>query len=224
MLRLDGITKVFPGVTALNDVSFDVKSGGHELREYYSVLNHVAADGKSDPDDFGPLFSTAVQKRLMSDVPLGLQLSGGVDSSLVAEQLVRLTKDHHCNSFNIGFKARDEQRYSEEGYARHVAGELGFVHHQVNVTHGDPVKTGSLYNTVMLYETPAKDGKWWTQRIVVKGKDVKIYIDDKLVLHFREPPGVQGDKRLSKGLFAFQQHDPGSIVRYKNVMVKRLPD
>jgi len=127
-------------------LSFDVKSGGHELREYYSILNHVAADGKSDADDFGPLFSAAVQKRLMSDVPLGLQLSGGVDSSLVAEQLARLTEDHHCNSFNIGFKARDEQRYSEEGYARHVAGELGFVHHQVNVTHKDIL---AAYRTVV---------------------------------------------------------------------------
>lgn len=93
---------------------------------------------------------------------------------------------------------------------------------QVNVTQGDPVKTGSLYNTVLLYETPAKDGKWWTQEIRVKGKKITVRIDGKIVLDFIEPPGVTGTRRLSRGLFALQQHDPGSVVRYRNIRVKKL--
>ena len=101
---------------------------------------------------------------------------------------------------------------------------------QVNVTHGDPVKTGSIYNVVKIFETPAKDGKWWTQHIIVKGKSITtmIEIDGKVLFRYEyvEPPSVaQGSekRRLSKGLFAFQQHDPGSVVRYRNVMVKPLP-
>ena len=95
---------------------------------------------------------------------------------------------------------------------------------QVNVSHGDPVKTGSLWGVVKLLETPAKDGKWWTQHIVVKGKDIIVKIDGKIVLFYTEPPGVSTTRRLSKGLFALQQHDPGSVVRFKNIMVKKLPD
>jgi hypothetical protein len=95
---------------------------------------------------------------------------------------------------------------------------------QVNVTHGDPVKTGSLYNVVKVFSTPAKDQKWWTQHIIVRGKRITVKIDDKVIFEYVERPGIKSNVRLSKGLFAFQQHDPGSVVQFKNVMVKRLPD
>lgn len=95
---------------------------------------------------------------------------------------------------------------------------------QVNVTHGDPVKTGSLYNVVKLYETPAKDNEWWTQEIRVKGKNIVVKINGKTVLDYTEPEGVTGTRKLSKGSFALQGHDPKSVVRYKNIMVKPLPD
>lgn len=94
---------------------------------------------------------------------------------------------------------------------------------QVNNTHGDPVKTGSLYNTVKIFESAAKDDTWWTQQIIVKGKAVTVKIDDKVLFEFVEPEGVSGPKRLSRGFFAFQQHDPGSVVHYRNVMVRPLP-
>ena len=51
-------------------------------------------------------------------------------------------------------------------------------------------------------------------------------IDGKLVLEYNEPPGTQPGKdfarKISEGTFAFQAHDPKSVVRYKNVRVKRL--
>jgi hypothetical protein len=94
---------------------------------------------------------------------------------------------------------------------------------QVNCTHRDPVKTGSLYNTVKLFESAGKDDTWWTQEIIVQGKRVTTKINGKVLFEFVEPTGVTGGKKLGKGLFAFQQHDPGSVVRYRNVMVKPLP-
>lgn len=94
---------------------------------------------------------------------------------------------------------------------------------QVNVTHKDPVKTGSLYNVVKLYETPAQDNKWWTQEITVKGKNIVVKIDDKVVLDYTEPEGVTGPRKLGSGSFALQAHDPKSVVRYKNIKVKPLP-
>lgn len=102
---------------------------------------------------------------------------------------------------------------------------------QVNVSHGDPVKTGSLYNLVKFINwTPCKDKEWWTHHIIVRGKRVttKIEIKGKVVFEFEyvEPAEVKGpgSRALSKGLFAFQQHDPGSEISYKDVMVKKLSD
>ena len=97
---------------------------------------------------------------------------------------------------------------------------------QVNVSHSDWKKTGSLYDIANLGVTPAQDNKWWTQHIIVKGNKVTVKIDGKTVLEYNEPVGAQPGKdfqrKLSEGTFAFQAHDPKSVVRYKNVRVKRL--
>ena len=97
---------------------------------------------------------------------------------------------------------------------------------QVNVSHTDYKKTGSIYDIANLGVTPAQDNKWWTQHITVKGNTVQVRIDGKLVLEYKEPAGTQAGKdfmrKLGEGTFAFQAHDPKSVVRYKNVRVKRL--
>lgn len=97
---------------------------------------------------------------------------------------------------------------------------------QVNNTHSDWRKTGSLYEVVDVAQTPAQDGKWWTQEIIVKGKNVTVLIDGKKVFDYNEPPGAQAGKdferKLGEGTFALQGHDPGSIIKYKNIRVKRL--
>ena len=97
---------------------------------------------------------------------------------------------------------------------------------QVNVSHSDWKKTGSLYDIVNLGNTPAKDNEWWTQTIIVKDNKVTVKINDIIVLEYTEPPGAQPgrgfSRKLDSGTFAFQAHDPKSVVRYKNVRVKRL--
>ena len=97
---------------------------------------------------------------------------------------------------------------------------------QVNVSHSDWKKTGSLYDVVNLASTPAKDNKWWTQQIIVKGNKVTVKIDDQIVMEYTEPPGAQPSspftRKLAEGTFALQAHDPKSVVRFKNIRVKRL--
>lgn len=97
---------------------------------------------------------------------------------------------------------------------------------QVNVTQGDWIKTGSLYGLVNMGLTPAKDNKWWTQHIIVKGNRITVKIDGFTVLEYNEPAGAQAGKdfsrRINEGTFALQAHDPKSVVRYKNIRVKRL--
>ena len=111
-------------------------------------------------------------------------------------------------------------RFQETGWPKY-----GFET-QVNVTQGDWIKTGSLYGLVNMALTPAKDNKWWTQHIIVKGSQVTVKIDGQTVLEYNEPAGAQPGKdytrKLDQGTFALQAHDPKSIIRYKNIRVKRL--
>ena len=97
---------------------------------------------------------------------------------------------------------------------------------QVNNTHEDWKKTGSLYDVVNVKESAAKDGEWWTQTITVKGNHVTVAVNDKVVVDYTEPagtkPGKEFTRKLDQGTFALQAHDPGSIVRYKNIRVKKL--
>lgn len=111
-------------------------------------------------------------------------------------------------------------KYQPTGWPR------GGFESQVNCTHGDWIKTGSLWGIVNVGLTPAQDGKWWTQEIIVRGNTVTILIDGKKVIEYVEPPGAQPgrdfERKLGEGTFALQAHDPKSVVRYKNVRVKRL--
>jgi hypothetical protein len=93
---------------------------------------------------------------------------------------------------------------------------------QVNNSHGDPVRTGSLYNVVRNFQAPAKDNEWFTEEIIVQGKHIVIKVNDKTIVDYVEPDNVTGGRKLSKGTFALQAHDPGSTVMYRSLLVKRL--
>jgi asparagine synthase (glutamine-hydrolysing) len=75
----------------------------------------------------------AVQSRLMSDVPLGMFLSGGVDSSLIAALMRRMNPDR-IKTFAVGY---EEEAYSELGYARNIARRLDTDHHEVSIGFDD---------------------------------------------------------------------------------------
>ena len=47
---------------------------------------------------------------------------------------------------------------------------------------------------------------------------------DKTLYEYVEPEGITGTRKLSKGSFAIQAHDPKSVARYRNIMVKALPE
>jgi Domain of Unknown Function (DUF1080) len=97
---------------------------------------------------------------------------------------------------------------------------------QVNNSHGDWRRTGSLYGISDVKETYVKDDEWYTEYIKVEGKHVIIKINDKTVVDYTEPDDVNRPddplRKLSSGTFAFQAHDPKSKVYYKNIMVKPL--
>jgi Domain of Unknown Function (DUF1080) len=99
---------------------------------------------------------------------------------------------------------------------------------QVNNSHTDWRRTGSLYGIADVKEVYVKDNEWYTEYVKVEGKRVIIKINDKTVVDYTEPENVkrgEGDEQriLSSGTFALQGHDPKSKVYFKNIMVKPLP-
>jgi len=100
---------------------------------------------------------------------------------------------------------------------------------QVNNSHTDWRRTGSLYAVQDVKEVYVKDNEWFTEYFKVEGKHVTVKINDKTVVDYTEPDNVKRDagsegRILSSGTFALQGHDPNSKVYFKNIMVKPLAD
>jgi Domain of Unknown Function (DUF1080) len=99
---------------------------------------------------------------------------------------------------------------------------------QVNNSHTDWRRTGSLYGIEDVKEVYVKDNEWYTEYIKVQGKKIVIKINDKTVVDYTEPDNLQRTegnslRKISNGTFALQGHDPKSKVYYRNIMVKVLP-
>ena len=100
---------------------------------------------------------------------------------------------------------------------------------QVNNSHTDWRRTGSLYAIQDVKEVFVADNEWFTEHIIVQGKKITIKINNKTVVEYTEPDNVERPKdmagrKLSSGTFALQGHDPKSKVLFKDIMVKVLPD
>ncbi len=98
---------------------------------------------------------------------------------------------------------------------------------QVNNSHTDWRRTGSLYGIQDVKEVYVQDYEWYTEYIKVEGKRVIIKINDKTVVDYTEPDDVKrsagnAQRLISNGTFALQGHDPNSIVHFKNIMVRVL--
>ncbi len=98
---------------------------------------------------------------------------------------------------------------------------------QVNNSHTDWIRSGSLWAIDDVKETYVKDNEWYTMCIKVKGKRITVKLNNKTVVDYTEPENVVREagfkyRVLSSGTFALQGHDPGSTVYYKNIKVKVL--
>ena len=116
------IYKVMPGhFIILNDGKITDKEYWDFAEVEQSDLNFESA-----VEHLKELFHDSVQKRLMSDVPLGVFLSGGLDSSAVVAEMAKIVKDP-INTFTVGY---DKQLgVSEEAYAEIVASKFMTQHH-----------------------------------------------------------------------------------------------
>jgi hypothetical protein len=94
---------------------------------------------------------------------------------------------------------------------------------QINATHGDPIRTGSLYpagglgkfkdKLCVMNTAPHKPDEFFTQEVIADGPFITIIVNGKTTLDHWEDP----NKTFTKGHFALQGHDPGSIMTFKKI-------
>ncbi len=100
---------------------------------------------------------------------------------------------------------------------------------QINATHGDPIRTGSLYpdyrqkdlrgiKELLVLKAPHKPDEWFTQEVICKGPKITILVNGKKTVDWTDPKD-----RFKTGHFALQQHNDGSVVKFRKIEVKELP-
>ena len=123
-----GVRRLLPGHTLM------WRDGEVRVERYWDVtFSGGVESGRREEDlieEWAELFRTSVRLRLMADVPLGMFLSGGIDSSAIAAVMSQLV-DAPVKTFSVAFAEREA---NELEYARMVAAQLGTDHHEVVVS------------------------------------------------------------------------------------------
>ena len=127
----EGVRRLLPGETLV------WRDGKIDIRTYWGISFDKARDeGYSDQDyieQWTELFRTSVKLRLMADVPLGMFLSGGIDSSAIAAMMSGMV-DEPIKTFSVAFREREA---NELEYARLVAERYKTDHHEIIVSPED---------------------------------------------------------------------------------------
>ena len=101
---------------------------------------------------------------------------------------------------------------------------------QINATHRDQIRTGSLYPSfgklsdddkkkiLVMNNAPHKADEWFTQEVTAIGAKITIKVNGKTTVDWEDP-----NSTYTKGHFALQGHDPGTVVHFKKIEVKELP-
>lgn len=114
------------------------ESGREEPTRYWNPLEARSRGMITDPYEGAAavreLLADAVRGRLMSDVPFGAFLSGGVDSSAIVAFMSR-EMDRPVETFSIGY--REDPGFNEFQYARRVSGMFRTNHHEIQIDHAD---------------------------------------------------------------------------------------
>ena len=141
-------------------------------------------------------------------------------------------EDHDFKNFELKLEVRTEPNSNSGVYFHTEFQEEGWpakgYECQVNNSHGDWKRTGSLYSIEDVRETKARDGEWFEYGVLVEGKHIVISVNGDVVVDFTEPdppkpPKDMPGRVLSHGTIALQAHDPGSTVRFRKIRIKPLP-
>ena len=129
-----------------------VRNTGVEIEQYFDPNRRDGVRDAASGANIRELITSAVKRQLVSDVPLGCFLSGGIDSSIIAAAMkASVGPDQPVMTFSIGF---EDKRYDETRYAADVARHLGTTHRQFIV---HPRAADDLPKLAAVYGEPFAD-------------------------------------------------------------------
>jgi len=125
---LDGVSKL-PGGSSL---SLDTRTLEMRVAKYWELcLEPFDTIPRNPEEEWGgrirELLDRAVQRRLVADVPVGVFLSGGIDSSAVTAFAARHVSEGKLKTFSIGF---EDRTFDETGFGRQISARFGTDHHR----------------------------------------------------------------------------------------------
>ncbi len=146
---LQGIKKLPPAHAML----YEIQTGKTQIWQYWTVPDFQSNHLKSDEltEELGNLLQKSVQERLVADVPVGILLSGGIDSSLITAMAARVS-EQPVKTFTITFPGHP--KYNEAPYARQIAEYFGTDHHELIA---EPASVELLPELVRFYDEPLAD-------------------------------------------------------------------
>lgn len=229
---LEGIEKLLPGHFMI------IEKGSERCEQYWDVPQgppEIRSEGEWIEGVRDKLME-AVRIRLVSDVPLGAFLSGGIDSSAIVAAMACLT-NRPVKTYSIGFDGGDHF-YNELPYARIVAKAFGSDHHEIMVR---PEIADLLPKLIWHLDEPIADSAFVTTYLVARlaresvtvilsgvGGDelfggYRRYLGDNLVRYYRWLPRAMRTKWLP-GLVAVLPQDRHSnlknYIRYADAFMK----
>jgi asparagine synthase (glutamine-hydrolysing) len=163
--------KKFPAGTYLR-----ISNNCFDFKQYWSLEEKVNAERivnlEQAKSEFKSLLESSLKYRLISDVPLGIFLSGGVDSSLLTA-VAQNVSSQRIKTFAIGF---DDPKYNELVYARKVASHLNTEHHELVVTEKDVA--GLVLGLMDRFDEPFADASSFPSYLLSEfaSKQVKVVL------------------------------------------------
>lgn len=129
---------------------------GYKIEKYWDLADKIdknkqLSDEKEAKKQLNELLQSSINYRLMSDVPFGTFLSGGIDSSTVTA-IAQKVNDKPINTFSIGFK---ESEYNEAVFAKKIANYLGTNHHEFMVSYNEAIE--HFDQIIKAYDEPFAD-------------------------------------------------------------------
>ena len=200
----EGIFKLLPGHI------LTVENGDVKIRQYWDVPYQPVSQNEAEcAETLSSLINEATRIRLISDVPLGAFLSGGIDSSTIVGYMSQ-NMSEPVQTFSIGF---EDDTYDEVPYANAVAKHFGTNHHvevlkpdiaslveQLVPHHDEPFADTSIFPTYLVSKLASQKVK-----VVLSGDGgdelfagYDTYIAEKLNRYYRRLPGALRQRMLPK--------------------------
>jgi asparagine synthase (glutamine-hydrolysing) len=163
-----GIYQVPPGHT----LELDLKTNGLELRRFWRITEQAwpaEASGKNGSylemkQGLKDLLTDSVRRQMISDVPLGVFLSGGTDSPIITGLMSQLSRKP-VKTYTIVFQGKEAQFFNEQEAALAVARKFATDHHEIPVDISDPTQ---LMDLVEYFDQPFGNPTFYLTYLICK--------------------------------------------------------